>query len=90
MRIYFLSCVPAALKLDGAYLGVIDGFERFVDLEEGKRVFAEAVPTNGLLAASFFIDEQFFRSPPEFADVYLTDGDAVVYQSRDDPKPRRR
>ncbi|MDE6001314.1 MAG: hypothetical protein K2G96_03215, partial [Clostridia bacterium] len=27
----------------------------------------------------FFLDEKFFAEPPDFADVYLMDGDALIY-----------
>lgn len=82
MRIYFLSASPAALKLNGAYMGIIDGFERFADFGDGelnRGVFAEAVPQGAACAVGFIINGDFFKNPPDFTDVYLTDGDAVVY-----------
>ncbi|MDE6790998.1 MAG: hypothetical protein K2J61_04675, partial [Clostridia bacterium] len=69
----------AALKLDGAYLGTIDGFERFVDVERGAKILAEIIPEGDASPVSFFIDDGFFKEPPDFADVYLSDGDAVIY-----------
>ena len=44
MRVYFLSERPAALKLNGAYMGLIDSFEKFVEIGEGQKLLAEAVP----------------------------------------------
>ena len=44
MRVYFLSERPAALKLNGAYMGLIDSFEKFVEMGEGQKLLAEAVP----------------------------------------------
>lgn len=79
MRVYFLSYIPAALKLNGLYLGGIDGFERHVKLDPEQRVLAEIIPADNLQPLNFFLDEGFFKNPPDFADVYLTDGDAVVY-----------
>ncbi len=82
MRIYFLSASPAALKLNGAYMGIIDCFERFADFgdDELKRgVFAEAIPQGASCAVGFIIKNDLFKDPPDFIDLYLTDGDAVVF-----------
>lgn len=88
MRIYFLSVSTAALKLNGAYMGVIDGFERFADFgdDELKRgVFAEVVPQGAFCAVNFIINNDLFKDPPDFIDLYLLDGDAVVYIKRYSP-----
>ncbi|MDE7380402.1 MAG: hypothetical protein K2N14_05045 [Clostridia bacterium] len=82
MRIYFLSERPAALKLDGAYLGLIDGFEKFVDVDPNAKILVEVLPDGNALPISFFIDRKFFENPPEFADVYLCGEDAVIYIAR--------
>ncbi|MCM1438580.1 MAG: hypothetical protein NC131_05145 [Roseburia sp.] len=82
MRIYFLSERCAALKLNGAYLGVIDGFERFTDIESGGKIFAEVLPEGDALPLGFFIDDNLFSDPPDFLNVYLCGGDAVIYVSR--------
>ncbi|MDE7163188.1 MAG: hypothetical protein K2O44_03810 [Clostridia bacterium] len=89
MRIYFLSERQAALKLDGAYLGTIDGFERFVDVEADSKILAEVIPEGDARPVSFFIDEGFFKEPPDFADVYLSDGDAVIYIRRYQPRAEK-
>ena len=82
MRLYFLSERPAALKLNGAYMGVIDSFERFAEVDPADKILAEVVPDGDALPLSFFIDEKLFTAPPDFLDVYLLGGDAVVYVSR--------
>ncbi len=79
MRVYFLSQTPAALKLNGLYVGTIDGFERHVELDPTDKLLAEIVPGDNLVPVNFFLDGKFFECPPPFADVYLLDGDAVVY-----------
>lgn len=79
MTVYFLSCLPAALKLNGLYVGTVDGFERHIDLNPADSVFAEIVPGDNLQQLNFFLNEKFFQSPPPFADVYLTDGGAFIY-----------
>ena len=88
MRIYFLSERTAALKLNGAYMGVIDSFERFVDVESGTKILAEVVPDGDALPLSFFIEDALFTSPPDFLDVYLCGGDAVIYVSRFESRTR--
>ena len=79
MRVYFLSCAPAVLKLNGLYAGSVDGFERHVELDPADRIFAEIVPGENMQAVNFFLDEKFFSCPPPFVDLYLADGDAFVY-----------
>ena len=79
MRVYFLSYINAALKLNGIYLGMVDGFERHIELDPNDKVFAELLPANNLQPLNFFLDESFFRQPPPFVDLYLLDGDALVY-----------
>ncbi len=74
--------MPAALKLNGLYLGVIDKFERRVEIGDGERVFAEAVPADNSQPLNFFIDGDFINDPPQFCDVYLMGSDALVYLKR--------
>lgn len=81
MRVYFLSYLPAILKLNGLYVGTIDGFERHIELDPSDKVLAEIVPGDNLQSVNFFLDEKFFNCPPPFADVYLMDGDALIYIS---------
>ncbi|MCD7729320.1 MAG: hypothetical protein LUI60_05340 [Clostridia bacterium] len=82
MKIYFLSDVKAALKLDGEYVGIIDGFERWCDIDAGKGVLAEIIPDGNLQPVNFFISEKFFASPPAFADVYISDYADAIYLRR--------
>lgn len=77
MTIYFLSRTPAALKLDGEYVGIIDLFERRVETEGGN-ILAEIVPDGNAQPLNFFINEKFFCNPPDFADVYRMEGDALI------------
>lgn len=86
MRIYFLSNKPAALKLDGIYLGIIDKFERHIEVLGQFNILAEIVPDGNLQPLNFFIDENFFKNPPPFADVYLIEGDALIYFKNYEPK----
>ena len=79
MRVYFLSCIPAILKLNGMYIGGIDGFERHIELDVKDRIFAEIVPDENLQSLNFFLDEKFFASPPPFCDLYSMQGDYLLY-----------
>lgn len=79
MTIYFLSARTAALKADGIYLGLIDGFEKFLECDPAARHFIEIVPDGEFLPASFILGAEFLKNPPDFADVYTGDGEAIIY-----------
>lgn len=79
MRIYFLSYKPAILKLNGLYVGGIDLFERHVDVDLSDSIHAEIVPGENLQSVNFFINEKLTCNPPPFLDVYLMDGEALIY-----------
>lgn len=77
MKIYFLSELPAALYVGGAYLGIVSNFERFaeVSLQDGLPARFDAA---GMQPLQFFLNEQLPLSPPQGADVYrLPDGIAL-------------
>ncbi len=79
MRIYFLSYKPAILKLNGLYVGGIDLFERHIEIDISDSVLAEIVPGENLQPVNFFINEKLLFEPPAFMDVYLMDGEALIY-----------
>ncbi len=79
MRIYFLSYKPAILKLNGLYVGGIDLFERHIEIDLADSVLAEIVPGENLQGVNFFINEKLLFAPPPFLDVYLMDGEALIY-----------
>jgi len=71
MRIYFVSPIPAALKLGGIYAGILDKNEQFMDVDLSGNIFCEIVPADGKrLPVSFIIDEKLLNSPPENIEVY--------------------
>lgn len=74
-----MSCKPAILKLNGLYAGGIDLFERHIELDLADSVLAEIVPGENLQSVNFFINEKLLLSPPEFMDVYLMDGETLIY-----------
>lgn len=79
MRIYFLSYTPAILKLNGLYAGGIDLFERHLDVDLNDNIMAEIVPGENLQPVNFFLNKKMLEAPPEFMDVYLLEGDALLY-----------
>lgn len=78
MRVYFVSCTPSALKLNGLYIGTIDGFERHIELNPSEKIFAEVLPHDNSQPVNFVLDEKFFKNPPPFVDVYLLEEDALI------------
>ena len=83
MKIYFLSSMPAALTVNGAYLGIVDGFERFAELALRDNLFIRFEPENAL-PIGFFLTEQIRFSPPENCEVYLLKDGIAIY-ARDFP-----
>ena len=79
MRIYFLSYKPAILKLNGLYVGGLDLFERHIEMDLADSVLAEIVPGENLQPVNFFINEKLLFNPPPFMDIYLMDGEALIY-----------
>ncbi len=57
MKVYFFSEDRAALKLDGEYAGLTDGFPRFAEISGG--AFAEWLPLCGE-GVHFYLDEELF------------------------------
>lgn len=86
MTVYFLSRVRAALKLNGCFTGFIDLFERRAEIDAGVKTLAEVVPADNSQQLNFMLDEEFFSRPPDFADVYLAGGDAIIYIKNYPPK----
>lgn len=86
MIIYFLSFVRAALKLNGCFAGFIDLFERRVEIERGEKTLAEIIPADNSQPLNFLLDENFFTQPPDCVDVYLMEGDALIFIKKFPPK----
>lgn len=68
--------------MNGTYVGIIDLFERRIELDGGSKTLAEVVPGDNTQPLNFFLCDEFFTDPPDFADVYLMGGDALVYIKR--------
>lgn len=90
MRLYFISCAIAQLRIDGVCVGVIDKFERFTEVAKGSPVLIEAVPDGEYMPVNFFISEKLFKSPPQFLKVFMLGEEEAVleicfYERREKP-----
>lgn len=81
MRVYFLAEKPCALRLGGAYLGLVDGFERSVELDLSDNILCELAPLDGFLPLSFRLNEDFLLSPPPQIALYFTDDALALFAS---------
>ncbi len=79
MRVCFLAEKPCGLRINGAYLGMVDGFERTTAIEPGDGVFCELLPAGGFLPVRFTFDEDFLLSPPPQINLYYTGAAVAVY-----------
>ncbi len=71
--------ISCALTLNGAYLGLVDGFERSVELSLDEGVLVEYAPLSPRLPVRFLLDEHTLFSPPEGVTLYRTDGAIALY-----------
>ena len=62
--------------MNGMYLGMIDGFERSVELDPNDNIYAEIAPADRI-PLRFTIDQDFLFAPPPHVNLYYTD-DAVA------------
>lgn len=89
MRIYFLSCTPSILKLNGQYAGGVDLFERYTEVDLNDSILAEIVPGENLQPVNFFLNADLLAAPPEFMDVYLSAYDTTIYIRRFESRDTR-
>ncbi len=78
MKIYFLSSIPCALYIGGAYFGVVSSFERFAEISLADNLPVQFVPENAL-PISLFLSESVRFSPPENCEVYLLEDGLALY-----------
>lgn len=78
MKVYFLSQKPSALTLNGVYLGMIDGFERSVELNPDDKILAEIAPA-GFVPLRFVIDQDFLFAPPPRINLYYSENAVAIY-----------
>ncbi len=78
MKVYFLSSKPCILTLNGAYFGLTDTFERYVEISPTDNLFAEFTPENGQ-PIRFFLNENIRLNPPDRCEIYLLKDGLAVY-----------
>lgn len=78
MRVFFLSEEPCALFAGGAYLGVVDGFERSAELDPADCLFLEFIPNSRYLPVRFVFDENFLIDPPEQIELYFLENAVCI------------
>ncbi len=90
MRIFFLSEKPCVLRVNGLWLGRVDGFERSAELDPKDAPFCEfCLP--GFLPVRFALGENLLLDPPPQVRIYLTRRGTAVYVTgfvREDPMRR--
>ena len=74
MQVYFLAERECILSLGGMALGIVDGFERSVELDPEDGVLCTLAPLGGYLPVSFCIDEDFLIAPPPGIALYHRNG----------------
>ncbi|MBP5242855.1 MAG: hypothetical protein J6Z36_04100 [Clostridia bacterium] len=88
MRIYFLSARPCALKINGEYLGVVDGFERYCNLTPRDKPLCEFIPLNGGFSPLvFLLTENILFQPPAGVSLCILPDGIAVYAEGFPPLP---
>ena len=77
MQVIFLAEKPCALTVNGAYFGMVDGFEKRAELDVKDGLFCEFLPPDHL-PVRFRFDEDFLLSPPPQVDLYFFKGGVAV------------
>lgn len=70
MRIYFLSARPASLTIGGAYMGMVNDFEKFADVSLSDNLYALFSPEDAL-PVGVFLSESLLFHPPKNVNVYV-------------------
>lgn len=77
MRMFFCAEQACALFVNGAYLGVADGFWRAVELDPADRPFCECKAA-GYAPVRFVADEDLLFAPPPGIELYFCRGDVCI------------
>lgn len=81
MKTYFLSSVPCALSVNGAYFGTTDLFSRHAQLSLKDNLFLCFSPENAR-PICFFLKEDIRAHAPEGVNVYIGEDFLVLYAFR--------
>lgn len=78
MKMYFLSCIPCELTLNGIFFGIVDNFERFANVNFSDKIFAKFTP-QAALPVSLFLTDELLTNPPSFCEIYLLKDSVAIY-----------
>ncbi len=78
MKIYFLSSIPCALSVNGAYFGITDLFPRHANAFLKDKLFITFTPENAC-PISFFLDENILFHAPSGVEVYRAPSFIALY-----------
>lgn len=79
MQVYFLAERECMLRINGIYLGLVDLFERSVELNPEDGIVCELIPLDGFLPLSFRLDETFLLQPPPQVRLYYAQNAVAVF-----------
>ena len=85
MKVYFLSAIPCALTINGAYFGVTDLFERYAELSLRDNLFIQFSPQNAQ-PIGCFLTENIRFSPPDGFEIYLLPDGIALYAHNFPPR----
>ena len=78
MRVFFCADLACAFFVNGIHLGLVDGFERSVELEPADGLFCE-FKAAGYAPVRFRLDEDFLFAPPDGVELYFFGGAVMVH-----------
>lgn len=80
MKFFLISERTCAVKVNGLYLGLIDGFERQIEAELSDALFFEVIPADAaFLPVCFTLDHEALRRAPNGVKVYRFSEGAALY-----------
>lgn len=79
MTVYFISSFRAGLTLNGIYVGIIDSFERRIEMDLGDRVLVQVIPDGNGQTFNFFMCEEWLDNPPPCLDVYRGESEVILH-----------
>ncbi len=79
MRVFFLSEIPCALSVAGSHVGLVDGFERSVELDPSDELYCSLAPVGEYLPVGFVFNEKFLFDPPPQVKLYHAREFVAVY-----------
>lgn len=67
------------LRINGIYLGIVDLFERSVQLSPDDKIVCEIIPLGNYLPITFLLNDTFLLQPPPQIRLYFTENTVAIY-----------